>query len=935
MNKLGKVAVALAMAFSVGAALGEEPAVYLEYLQGNGAQWINTGYTPTKDARVVADVELDPLLKDDGSRAGYQYDTFFCSRTDATKNMFSCWNYFYNSNNDFCKFEYGNTVHPVTGEAKKKILPHERMTLECSKSGLKVNDVWICGGGDADFTPGGPLVLFAAYTGKPGSNVSGYYGYFKLYSFKVYDLVDGEEKLVRDLKPAIDKIGAGGKEGLYDAVSGEFFTNQGTGFFRLGPEVGTGAVYHPASVTSKGNGTVEFTTGIYAHGTTYALEAVPAEGYQFHLWNGTTDCIGDNMRSANVTLKLNDTVELTCDFKRSGPAQRVYVAPTAAGAKDGSSWENAMNDVAKACAKVAEYAAGGEVWIKTGAYVVMSSSVPLSDNISVLGGFAGTETSADEADEEANPVLLYGQKFTAATWLMDGGASTGVKLADTTTTPYSVNLPPVEQFPEAHAFYIDQTYIDRPIFYVGNELSATNCHFRGLTVAATGDYTIGSDSRLADGMTVERCTFIGCRPYVNNTAGILMLNKTIATVEDCAFIGCGNALTMGGIRPVTNVVRRCLFWHCVGINNIFGAAGVTIGGRVSANVEDCRFEHLADNGCSTAALRNDATADDRLELTGCIFSNCWITGSSAAATTRFLGGSVAIDGCQYVGNEYVLTKRGNYGQATCITSDSSLTIRNSSFIRNRNRCVGLEGNDGYSDAVIGSGYTGSLTFVLENCTLEDNVGEGDYAKSGIMFGAWRSVGVVAINCTFLNNRCTNNNGRQPDLPVNSGQPVVAVNTVVWGDDADYASADPGTNLGIANSVLKNYPNTPETVPSGNGFFLAPISTDDPVLADATVTDPKTGRTYRSLDLEDSPFRRAGRPVWKGTDGAYYIHTSGKTPWRRISGEVATLDDASAAALGVTLAAAPIEDVVGKARSKRHCALGPLDLPVPGLMLLVK
>ena len=102
-----------------------------------------------------------------------------------------------------------------------------------------------------------------------------------------------------------------------------------------------------------------------------------------------------------------------------------------------------------------------------------------------------------------------------------------------------------------------------------------------------------------------------------------------------------------------------------------------------------------------------------------------------------------------------------------------------------------------------------------------------------------------------------------------------------------------------------------------------------------MTDPKTGRTYRSLDLGNSPFRKSGRPVWKGTDGAYYIYTSGTTPWRRISGGTAALDDASAAALGVTLAAAPIEDVVGKARSKRHCALGPLDLPVPGLMLLVK
>ena len=933
MNRIAGSICVLGMAVA-SAALGEEPAVYLEYLQGNGAQWIDTGYTPTKDARIVADIMFTEAF------VTYQNEFIFCARTSEKSKTFTAFYYFYNSNNQWWRFDYANTTHNGP-----RLALGNRLLVEASKSGLVVNDATaISISDDTDFTPGGSLALFVQYdTNAKGEKTNlKYYGRHRLYSLQVYDQVDGEEKLVLDLKPAIDKVGAGGKEGLYDAVSGEFFTNKGTGFFRLGPEIGTGKSYHPASVTSKGNGTVEFTTGIYAHGSTYELTAVPAEGYQFHLWNGTTDYIDDNMRSANVTLTLNDTVDLTCDFKRSGSAQRVYVAPTAAGAKDGSSWENAMNDVAKACAKVAEYAAGGEVWLKTGAYLVKDSSVPLSDNIFVLGGFAGTETSAEEADEEANPVLLYGQKFTTVTWLTDGGASTGVKLADTTTTPYSVNLPPVEQFPEAHAFYIDSREVDRSIFYVGNELSATNCHFRGLTVAATGDYTIGSNSRLADGMTVERCTFIGCRPFVNNSGGTLAFLKTAVTVEDCEFIGCCQALELSGARSVTNAVRGCLFRHCMRVNGN-DSSSLAIREGVSATVEDCSF---LDNKCAnvqSAAIQFTTTSGSKLLLSNCVFSNNWISANVNGSTVKLDGGSTEIVGCRFVGNVNVMPGRvDGYQQPCCIGNYNGGTVfvRDTYFGYNSQSCFGYTsgGSSGYPMAVIIAGSSG-YKVVFVNCTIEGNVSETDWAGSngGLLFGCWRSVEVSLINTVLLNNRCIRAGEWRPNVPTASGDMLSAVvNSVVWSDDPSFRSIeDTALNNAIANSVLKNCTITPETKPSGSGFFLAPISTDDPVLADATVTDPKTGRTCRSLDLEDSPFRRSGRPVWKGTNGAYYIYTSGKTPWRRISGGTAALDDASAAALGVTLAAAPIEDVVGKARSKRHCALGPLDLPVPGLMLLVK
>ena len=55
----------------------------------------------------------------------------------------------------------------------------------------------------------------------------------------------------------------------------------------------------------------------------------------------------------------------------SAAAKIVYVAPTASGLKDGSSWENALSDfnaAYQAAGESASEASPAEVWVKKGAY---------------------------------------------------------------------------------------------------------------------------------------------------------------------------------------------------------------------------------------------------------------------------------------------------------------------------------------------------------------------------------------------------------------------------------------------------------------------------------------------------------------------------------------------------------------------------------------
>lgn len=92
----------------------------------------------------------------------------------------------------------------------------------------------------------------------------------------------------------------------------------------------------------------------------------------------------------------------------------VYVTPEGAGTKDGSSWENAMDDINEALTEAVR--TGGQkkdVWIAGGTYE-LSGPVNLKDSVNMYGSFAGTETSVAERPqaegvqpwEFENPTIL-------------------------------------------------------------------------------------------------------------------------------------------------------------------------------------------------------------------------------------------------------------------------------------------------------------------------------------------------------------------------------------------------------------------------------------------------------------------------------------------------------------------------------------------------
>jgi len=115
----------------------------------------------------------------------------------------------------------------------------------------------------------------------------------------------------------------------------------------------------------------------------------------------------------------------------------IYVDDRATGYNNGTSWANAYTDLQAAIAR-AKKGCGTQIWVAKGTYYpgddpTMSFEIP--DNISVYGGFAGTETAIDKRDIKANPTILSGyirtvngieERNRAIVTMGDGGLLDGV-----------------------------------------------------------------------------------------------------------------------------------------------------------------------------------------------------------------------------------------------------------------------------------------------------------------------------------------------------------------------------------------------------------------------------------------------------------------------------------------------------------------------------
>lgn len=196
----------------------------LEYIKCEGAQYINTGFIPTGNTRLILDFQLD--------RKNGQ--ALFCGgRTAASgSDPISYTAFFGNSAGTIRRDYYG-----MTKTTTKSWNAGDRIVFDANKNVTTIN-------GDStllsNFTLNTsstsimPIVLFTTcYQASSNSSITlsnSNWAYYKVFSCKIYD----NGTLVRNFLPAKNSSGT---LGLYDTVNSKFYTNAGANTFTAGFEI--------------------------------------------------------------------------------------------------------------------------------------------------------------------------------------------------------------------------------------------------------------------------------------------------------------------------------------------------------------------------------------------------------------------------------------------------------------------------------------------------------------------------------------------------------------------------------------------------------------------------------------------------------------------------------------------------------------------------
>lgn len=184
----------------------------LEYIEGTGAQYIDTAYFPCELTRVVT--AITPT-------SGNTTNGVFGGRTDNNASTFSLWcvNGVYRT--DFDDAASVTTTVPVSG----------RVEVDKDRGTTRLGSKTFTQTG-AGFRAANSMHVFAVNPDKNGPRC--FRGRIEVFSIYESGLLEHE------LVPA--RRASDGAVGMYDTVGGAFLANSGSGAFKAGPEVATSHV---------------------------------------------------------------------------------------------------------------------------------------------------------------------------------------------------------------------------------------------------------------------------------------------------------------------------------------------------------------------------------------------------------------------------------------------------------------------------------------------------------------------------------------------------------------------------------------------------------------------------------------------------------------------------------------------------------------------
>jgi len=377
----------------------------------------------------------------------------------------------------------------------------------------------------------------------------------------------------------------------------------------------------------------------------------------------------------------------------------VYVSTAGNDANDGFSWALAKRTPAAAFLVVP---AGGQVWIATGTYNAATVvGFVLPENVTVYGGFAGTEATV--AERSRTP---------------DGDGIGAAIFGNPTVLTNTLDVTP-------GALYV---------IFAATGTGGTPATLDGLTI---GPGKIGVHCAAAGACSLVDCLVTGCvnAGSTSNGGGLYGATATACTIQSCSAgrygggaysCTCTNCAFTGNSASYGGGAYSCTCTNCAFTGNSASDAG---GGAYSGTCTNCAFTgnsaSNAGGGASSCTCTNCAFTGNSVSNAGggassCTCTNCAFTGNSAPNG----GGaySCTCTNCAFTGNS---ASNAGGGASSC-TCTNCLLVRNTTGATNN-------GHAAYGCTLV-------------NCALLHNGGTGTALTAAMTAQRsclyWRNTGTI-------------------------------------------------------------------------------------------------------------------------------------------------------------------------------------------------
>jgi len=228
-------------------------------------------------------------------------------------------------------------------------------------------------------------------------------------------------------------------------------------------------------------------------------------------------------------------------------AATLYVGAGLENSGDGTSWATAYASLEDALDNAAE---GDEIWMQGGTYPIeVNFGISSPNNVSIYGGFSGTETALSQRDFAANPTILDGSALLYAGDLFSiYSTASGIIIDGLTIANYSSIGAAMR---------------------ISGGATIRNCNFfNNTTSSGEGSSSVGYSGGAAMLISGGSPVIVNC-VFAHNTAtygygGAVNMRSSSADFINCTFtrntaVG-GGAMSIYSDNGTSHEIYNCLFW---------------------------------------------------------------------------------------------------------------------------------------------------------------------------------------------------------------------------------------------------------------------------------------------------------------------------------------------------------------------------------------